>query len=62
MLIFGMPLITPEEAEKAIYIDFEGFIRSPPMLLGILIEDNFEQVVLLQSLTKAAIAKKCRVN
>ncbi len=52
--------ITSQEAERAIYIDFEGFTEEPPALLGILVEDEFEQIVLQQNLKSAADFKDLR--
>ncbi len=54
--------ITPKEAEIGIYIDFEGFVDQSPSMLGILIEDEFEQVVFDQALYSAAMAKGLRMN
>jgi len=48
-------------AERAIYIDFEGFTDQTPALIGILIDDQFEQVVLDPRLQQAAEAKHLRV-
>lgn len=53
--------ISMEAAERAIYIDFEGFTDQSPALLGILIDDQFEQVVLDPRLQQAAVAKHLRV-
>lgn len=52
--------VTRKEAERAIYIDFEGFEEKSPTLIGILVEDEFEQVVLDPQLQEAAIAKGMR--
>jgi len=51
--------ISPAEAERAIYVDFEGFMNKPPSLLGILIDGSLAQVVLDSQLTSAARAKGC---
>jgi hypothetical protein len=48
-------------AERAIYIDFEGFTDQTPALIGILIDDQFEQVVLDPRLQQAAEVKHLRV-
>jgi hypothetical protein len=53
--------ISRPAAERAIYIDFEGFTDQTPALLGILIDDHFEQVVLDPRLQQAAEAKHLRV-
>jgi hypothetical protein len=53
-------LISMNDANKAIYIDFEGFVDKSPSLLGILKEDNFEQVVFDINLISAAEAKSLR--
>ena len=52
--------ITQQEAQRAFYIDFEGFVDQSPALLGILVEDEFEQVALQQSLKSAADFKGMR--
>jgi len=52
--------MTQNEARRAIYIDFEGFMKKPPSLLGILIEDRLEQVVLDERLRLASDAKGLR--
>ncbi len=49
--------ITPEEAIRAIYIDFEGFADESPAILGILCRYTFRQVVLDPRLERAASAK-----
>ena len=49
------------EAERAIYIDFEGFQDKSPSLIGVLIEDKFEQIVLDPELESAASAKSMRL-
>ncbi len=54
--------ISPAEAERAIYIDFEGFVGHPPSLLGVLIGDALEQIVLDPRLRGAAEAKNLRIT
>lgn len=54
--------ISKQEAVDAIYIDFEGFANHPPSLLGVLVGDTLEQVVLEERLRGAAEAKKLRVE
>ncbi|MFO7893703.1 MAG: hypothetical protein R6U63_08215 [Longimicrobiales bacterium] len=49
--------ITPREAFRAMYIDFEGFKKGSPSLIGIACEYEFEQVVLSERLYPAAEAK-----
>ena len=49
--------ISSTEAGRAIYIDFEGFQDKSPSLIGVLIEDKFEQIVLDPGLVSAASAK-----
>lgn len=39
-------MLTPAEADRAIYFDFEGFQHKSPALLGVLIEDRLERIVL----------------
>ena len=45
---------TAAEAERGIYIDFEGGKRSPPDLIGILVDGEFRQVALTPALELAA--------
>jgi hypothetical protein len=49
--------ITEEEAVRAIYIDFEGFEAREPSLIGISIDNHFDQIILTPSLKSAAEAK-----
>ncbi len=53
---------THAEALNGIYIDFEGFQSGPPALLGILVDDSFEQVVFDHGLLLAALAKGLRFS
>ena len=53
--------ISSTEAGRAIYIDFEGFQDKSPSLIGVLIEDKFEQIVLEPELGSAASAKSMRL-
>ena len=53
---------TPSEARDAIYIDFEGFKDREPSLIGIRVEENFEQVLLDPALSDAARAKGLKVQ
>jgi hypothetical protein len=46
--------LTPSEADRAIYIDFEGFTDRSPDLVGILCEENFKQVVLKRLLVSTS--------
>jgi len=45
------------DAERAIYIDFEGFVKEAPALIGILVDSSFEQVVLDEKFSDAASYK-----
>ena len=45
------------EAERAIYIDFEGFEKETPALLGVLIDGSFEQIILDEKFQGAATYK-----
>lgn len=54
--------ITHDEAQKAIYIDFEGFSNSAPSLIGIQCDENFLQVVFSEDLRPAAEAKNINVS
>lgn len=55
-------VINSRDATKAIYIDFEGFVNHSPSLLGVLIEDDFEQVVLDPILEPVARARGHRYS
>ena len=46
--------LTSREADRAIYIDFEGFTDRSPDLLGIQCEETFKQVVLQRSLASTS--------
>ena len=50
--------ITLEQAERAIYIDFEGFEKKAPHLIGVLIDDTYQSIVLNPELALAAEAKQ----
>jgi hypothetical protein len=52
--------LTPEQAEQAIYLDFEGFAEKPPVLAGFLGNGVFEQVVLDPSFESAGRAWRLR--
>lgn len=52
--------IKRDHARRAVYVDFEGLMKSSPTLIGILIERKFEQVVLDPELATAASYAKCR--
>lgn len=54
--------ITPAEAQRAIYIDFEGFADAPPALLGMTVDGRTEQVVLDPQLADAAHTRACRLS
>jgi hypothetical protein len=54
--------ITLAEATRGIYVDCEGFKERSPSLIGVLIEDQFEQVVFDPGLKLAAEAKGLRVS
>jgi hypothetical protein len=51
---------THDEAACGIYIDFEGFSDKPPLLIGVLYPERFEQVVLDPALEEAANAKNLK--
>jgi hypothetical protein len=53
--------ISRKEAQRAIYIDFEGLIGQAPTLIGILVGRRFEQVVLDPWLHESAVKVGCRV-
>lgn len=52
---------TQEEVERAIYIDFEGFMEKVPSFIGEQVEDEFRQVVFDDALRLAAEAKELNV-
>jgi hypothetical protein len=54
--------ITPEEAARAIYIDFEGFQDAAPTMVGVLVGDVLEHVVFDGALRAAAEAKSCSIS
>jgi hypothetical protein len=54
--------ITTTEAYRAFYVDFEGFVKKAPALIGIASEYQFEQVVLTPDLEGAARAKNLRLT
>jgi hypothetical protein len=54
--------LTRKMVERAIYIDFEGFMDRAPSLIGVAINSKFYQVVLDEGLRLAADAKKIPVR
>lgn len=54
--------LTSADAARAIYLDFEGFTNEAPALLGVLVDDCFETLVLDPVLRPAAKAKGLRVT
>jgi hypothetical protein len=53
---------SPEEASRAIYVDFEGFKDKTPSLVGILVEGVLTQIVLDPRLFPAAVVKGCKTG
>ena len=51
---------TPKEAERAIYIDFEGFMNQKPSFAGIEIDNEFNQIIFDHKLDLAGKAKGLR--
>ena len=53
-----LPAITPRQVESAMYIDFEGTMKDPPSMLGVLTvtdgEAEFDQPVIEETLWPAA--------
>ena len=53
-----LPAITPQQVERAMYIDFEGTMKDPPSMLGVLTvtdgEVEFDQPVFEEALWPAA--------
>lgn len=39
-------VILPAQAKRAIWIDFEGYVKEAPALIGVLIDGEFEQILL----------------
>jgi hypothetical protein len=54
--------LTQEDAKAAIYIDFEGFMKKPPTLMGYCCDRHFVQVVFDRTLQSAASAKNLLVQ
>lgn len=54
--------LTTADAERAIYIDFKGLRDAAPVIVGQLVEDVFEQLVVDARFGDAALAKDLRVN
>lgn len=55
-------ILTPQQADRAVWIDFEGFANASPTLIGVLIDGVLEQVVLEPLLAEAARAKGLRLS
>lgn len=51
-----MRTVTPEEAQRAIYIDFEGFEDQVPAIVGYLVDGEFSQVVTTTRWTYAILS------
>lgn len=54
--------LTSADGTRAIYLDFEGFTNEAPALLGVLVDDSFETLVLDPVLRPAAEEKGLRVT
>ena len=54
--------VTKEEAKKGIFIDFEGFEDKSPTLIGVLIENEFTQIIFDKNLKSAADKKGLAIN
>lgn len=54
--------ITLVEATRAIYIDCEGFVDRSPTLLGVLVDEQLEQIVLDPALGAVAAARGHRLS
>ena len=52
--------VYPSQARRGIYIDFEGFKDKEPSLVGILVENDFKQIILDPDLEQAAQAKNLK--
>lgn len=52
--------ISLAEADRAIYLDFEGFEKEAPALIGVLIDRSFEQFILDEKFQGAATYKNPR--
>ena len=53
--------ITPREAEKAVYLDFEGTVGRAPGLVGVKFDGLFEQICLWSELESAATSTGIRM-
>jgi hypothetical protein len=53
-------VLTPDEAETAIYVDYEGTAKRPPTLLGWLIDDDVRQVIVEDAFGGAAARRGAR--
>ena len=51
--------LSKKQADRAVYIDFEGFKDKSPSFVGVLDETGFKQIVLALELQPAARAKGC---
>lgn len=47
---------------RGIYVDLKGVRDSPPVVLGMAVDDTFEQIVVDSAFGDAALAKELRVN
>ena len=57
-----MKQVSVDQAQRGIYIDFEGFKDKPPAIIGLFIDGNFNQVVLDSDFEHAARAKGLAVE
>ena len=54
--------VAPDAAQRGIYIDFRAVRGNPPALLGLLVEEDFDQVVFDTQYADAALAAELRIN
>ena len=54
--------LTTCTAKRGIYLDIQGVRGSPPVVLGSLIDDHFDQVILDSDFADAALAKELRIS
>lgn len=54
--------LTTSAARRGIYLDVQGVRGSPPVVLGLLVDGHFDQVILDSDFADAALAKELRIT
>ena len=54
--------LTAVVAQRGIYLDAQGVRGCPPVVLGILVEEDLDQVIFDTDFADAAMAKELRIN